>query len=80
MKQLIQMGNNVDDGRGDYLRIGAKKINDNTEEVYGKLGDGQTVFPAGAWKTWNTGTDGRTLSPNWGDSYSVNTMISDAIV
>ena len=80
MKQLIQMGNNVDDGRGDYLRIGAKKINDNTEEVYGKLGDGQTVFPAGAWKTWNTGTNGRTLSPNWGDSYSVNTMISDAIV
>lgn len=79
MKQLIQMGNNVDDGRGDYLRIGAKKINDNTNEVFGKLGDGDTVFPAGAWKIYDTAS-GRTLSPNWGDSYSINTTSNDAIV
>lgn len=80
MKQLIQMGNNVDDGRGDYLRIGAKKINENTEEVFGKLGDGATVFPAGAWKTWNSQSNGRQLNPNWGDSYSINTMSNDVIV
>lgn len=80
MKQLIQMGNNVDDGRGDYLRIGARKINENTNEVFGKLGDGDTVFPAGAWKIWSSQTDGRQLKPNWGDSYSVNTVSSDVVV
>lgn len=80
MKQLIQMGNNVDDGRGDYLRIGAKKINDNTNEVFGKLGDGDTVFPAGAWKIWSSQTDGRQLKPEWGDSFSVNTISSDVVV
>ena len=80
MKQLIQMGNNVDDGRGDYLRVGAKKINENTEELFGKLGDGSTVFPAGAWKTWNSQTDGRQLNPKWGDSFSVNTISNDVVV
>ncbi|QHJ79042.1 MAG: hypothetical protein [Caudoviricetes sp.] len=79
MKQIIQMGNNVDDGRGDYLRIGAKKINENTEEVFGKLGDGSTVFPAGAWKIHDS-KDGRTLTPNWGDAYSINTMSNDVVV
>lgn len=80
MKQLIQMGNNVDDGRGDYLRVGAKKINENTEEVFGKLGDGSTVYPAGAWKTWDSLANGRQLAPSWGDSFSINTMSSDVVV
>lgn len=79
MKQLIQMGNVVDDGRGDYLRIGAKKINENTEEVFGKLGDGDTVFPAGAWKIHDAKTS-RTLKPTWGDSYSINTISNDVVV
>lgn len=79
MKQLIQMGNTVDDGRGDYLRVGARKINENTNEVFGKLGDGDTVFPAGAWKVHDAKTS-RTLEPTWGDSYSVNTISNDVVV
>lgn len=79
MKQIIQLGNAVDDGRGDYLRIGAKKINENTEEVFGKLGDGSTVFPAGAWKIHDSKTS-RQLNPTWGDSYSVNTISNDVVV
>lgn len=79
MKQLIQMGNTVDDGRGDYLRIGAKKINENTEEVFGKLGDGDTVFPAGAWKKFDS-KDARQLNPKWGDAFSINTMSNDVVV
>lgn len=80
MKQIIQMGNAVDDGRGDYLRAGAEKINANTNEVFGKLGDGDTVFPAGAWKVWNAATDGRDLKPKWGDSFSINTISNDVVV
>lgn len=69
MKQVINIGNVVDDGAGDYLRRGGEKTNANFTEIYDKLGDGDTPFPAGAWKT-STAT---TLSPLFGDSWALNT-------
>ena len=40
MKQNINIGNVVDDGTGDYLRKGGIKINENFDELYYELGDG----------------------------------------
>lgn len=74
MKQIIQIGNSVDDGKGDYLRNGGKKVNANFNEIYDKLGDNNTVFPAGSWKTWNANSGN--LSIQWGDSYGVDTTTS----
>lgn len=51
MKQDIKIGQAVDDGSGDYLRKGGQKINDNFDELYYELGDGDVPFAAGAWKT-----------------------------
>ncbi len=69
MKQLINIGNVVDDGTGDYLRKGGQKINDNFSELYTKLGDGDTPHASGAWKTH---TD-PLLKPNFGDAWAINT-------
>lgn len=69
MKQDIGIGRVVDDGTGDYLRLGGEKINNNFNELYADLGDGQLPHPAGAWKTHNGGG----LSPRFGQSFSVNT-------
>lgn len=72
-KQNIAVGSVVDDGTGDYLRKGGQKINANFDEVYGNLGDGQTVFASGAWKRFSSITDGNTLDLNFGDAYVIDT-------
>ena len=36
--QLISVGTTADDGKGDTLRVAMQKINDNTQELYGLLG------------------------------------------
>lgn len=72
MKELLKIGNAVDDGTGDYLRQGGSKINNNFGELYGELGDGNTPFAAGAWKTWKV-SNGSTLNIEFGQSYTVDT-------
>lgn len=69
MKQLINIGNVVDDGTGDYLRKGGEKINSNFSEIYTKLGDGSIPHASGAWKT-HTKT---VLKPAFGDAWAINT-------
>ncbi|AHY25141.1 baseplate wedge subunit [Pectobacterium bacteriophage PM2] len=72
MKQDIKIGSVVDDGSGDYLRQGGIKINDNFDELYYQLGDGNFPHAAGAWKKWST-TDGAILEADFGKSYAVDT-------
>ncbi|ENR5524120.1 hypothetical protein ACEWKQ_004015 [Escherichia coli] len=72
MKQNINIGNVVDDGTGDYLRKGGIKINENFDELYYELGDGNIPYSAGAWKTYNA-SSGQTLKAEWGKSYAINT-------
>lgn len=72
MKQNINIGNVVDDGTGDYLRKGGIKINENFDELYYELGDGNVPYSAGAWKTYNA-SSGQTLKAKWGKSYAINT-------
>ena len=43
-KQGISTGTNPNDGTGDSLLAGAVKVNENFDEVYGKLGDGTNLF------------------------------------
>lgn len=71
MKQNLKIGNMVDDGTGDYLRQGGKKINDNFDELYYQLGDGTTPFAAGAWKTFKT--ESSPLKAELGHSYVLDT-------
>lgn len=68
-RELIKIGNAVDDGQGDYLRKGGQKINSNFAELYTKLGDGETPHASGAWKTHTSPT----LNPNFGDAWAINT-------
>ena len=43
-KQGISTGSSPNDGTGDSLLAGAVKVNENFDEVYGKLGDGTSLF------------------------------------
>lgn len=72
MKQNIKIGNVVDDGQGDYLRRGGAKINENFDELYYELGDGEVPYSAGAWKTYHS-SDGLNLAAEWGKSYAIDT-------
>ncbi|UPW39241.1 baseplate wedge subunit and tail pin [Escherichia phage vB_EcoM_ESCO47] len=72
MKQNIKIGNVVDDGQGDYLRRGGEKINENFDEIYYELGDGEVPYAAGAWKTYKA-SDGLNLAASWGKSYAIDT-------
>ena len=72
MKELLNIGNSVDDGTGDYMRAGGEKINNNFNEIYTELGDGSTPYPAGAWKTINS-AQVQVLSALFGKSYTINT-------
>ncbi|WJJ59139.1 baseplate wedge subunit and tail pin [Klebsiella phage vB_KpnM_VPA32] len=72
MKQDIKIGQAVDDGSGDYLRKGGQKINDNFDELYYELGDGDVPFAAGAWKNHKTST-AATLNAEWGKAYVLDT-------
>jgi hypothetical protein len=38
-RQVINLGNSVNDGTGDVLRVGAQKINSNFAEIYTLLGE-----------------------------------------
>mgnify|MGYP003635830966 CR=1 FL=1 len=72
MKHIIKLGATVDDLTGDYLRIGGEKINQNFTNIFEDLGDGEILFPAGAWKTHRT-VDGATLNIEFGEAYIVDT-------
>ena len=72
MKQNLKLGSMVDDGTGDYLRAGGDKINNNFDDLYYELGDGDTPHSAGAWKTW-TQAQGNPLLPKFGQSFAINT-------
>ncbi|ANM46405.1 baseplate wedge subunit [Morganella phage vB_MmoM_MP1] len=78
MKKIVNIGSVVDDGRGDYLRKGGEKINDNFNELYGNLGDGETPHAAGAWKIWDA-NDGE-LNIKFGQSFTVNTYSAPGTV
>lgn len=70
--QSLVIGNDVDDGKGDYLRKGGQKINTNFDSLFFGLGDGKLPHPAGAWKTWNH-AQGAVISPKFGESWTINT-------
>lgn len=76
MKQNIGIGSVVDDGTGDYLRLGGEKINANFAELYSGLGDGHVPHPAGAWKLHDSGP----LKPTFGDAFNVNTTSAAIVV
>ncbi|QPI13956.1 baseplate wedge subunit and tail pin [Serratia phage 4S] len=71
--QQVIIGNDVDDGTGDYLRKGGEKINSNFDSLFYALGDGVRPAPAGAWKNWKH-SDGATLSPKFGESWTIDTQ------
>jgi hypothetical protein len=73
MKQDLKVGNAVDDGSGDYLRLGGLKINNNFDDLYYQLGDGDNPHAAGAWKAHAT-ADGAVLDAVMGHSYTLNTQ------
>lgn len=79
MKELLKIGDAVDDGTGDYLRQGGTKINNNFSELYYELGDGDVPFSAGAWKNWSY-NDGVLLKIKFGQSYVINTTNGDVTV
>lgn len=72
MKQELKIGAVVDDGSGDYLRHGGQKINNNFNDLYYQLGDGDNPHAAGAWKTFKT-SDQSTLKALMGHSYALDT-------
>ncbi|AIX12147.1 baseplate wedge subunit [Citrobacter phage Moon] len=72
MKQELKIGAMVDDGSGDYLRQGGQKINNNFNDLYYQLGDGDNPHAAGAWKTFKT-VDQSTLKALMGHSYALDT-------
>jgi len=43
-KQTLSLGQQANDGSGDGLRTGGDKINDNFNEVYSLLGDGDNLL------------------------------------
>jgi len=43
-KQTINIGTIADDGTGSTIRAGGDIANDNFNEIYGKLGDGTTLY------------------------------------
>lgn len=71
-KQLLTLGSAVDDGKGDYLRLGGQKINANFNDVYNKLGDEKNLFPAGSWKIIKS-ADKSTINAEFGQQYAVDT-------
>ncbi|URC15362.1 baseplate wedge subunit and tail pin [Paraglaciecola Antarctic GD virus 1] len=74
MKHIIKLGSTVDDLTGDYLRKGGEKINSNFNETYDELGDGEKLYPAGAWRTHSVANDGSTLIAEFGDAIIIDTV------
>lgn len=73
MKELLKLGNAVDDGTGDYLREGGGKLNNNFDDLYGQLGDGVNPHAAGAFKTISVQANGNVVNAEFGHAYSVDT-------
>ena len=69
MKQNLVIGNTVDDGTGDYLNKGGKKIINNFDDLYYELGDGSNPHAAGAWKT----SSAADINGQFGKAYALNT-------
>lgn len=78
MKELINIGNSVDDGTGDHLRLAGRKINNNTQEIYTKLGDGESIFSAGSWQRYSDTNNA--LELKFGDAYTINTTENSVTV
>lgn len=72
MKQVLKIGDVVDDGKGDYLREGGEKIRDNFDDTYTELGDGNVLYPAGAWQDVSS-VDANILDAKFGKAYALNT-------
>ncbi|ADG60067.1 baseplate wedge subunit [Acinetobacter phage Acj9] len=72
MKEILNIGEVVDDGTGDYLRAGGEKIKNNFDDTYNELGDGNRLFPAGAWDTIES-SKGNVLDAAFGKSYAIDT-------
>ena len=72
MKQELKIGAVVDDGSGDYLRQGGQKINNNFNDLYYQLGDGDNPHAAGAWKTFKT-SDSANIKSLLGHAYALDT-------
>lgn len=72
MKQEINLGNKVDDGKGDYLQKAFDKTKKNFTEIYDQLGDGSVLHPAGAWEVFS----GTKLAAKFGQAVSLNTKKS----
>lgn len=76
MLQVLEIGQNVDDGTGDYLNLGGRKIKANFAEVYGDLGDGKNLFPAGAWRTLSAPM----VNTVFGGAFILNTTTNRIVV
>ena len=74
MKKILNIGNDVDDGLGDYLRRGGEKIRDNFDDIYYELGDEKTLHSAGSWKLIeHSKTENNTHEVDFGKSFIVDT-------
>jgi hypothetical protein len=61
-KQLINIGNIINDGAGDTLREGAIKVNNTLNELYSSLGDGNNLIVV--LDPTSSPTDGQVLQWN----------------
>jgi len=68
-KQTINIGTVADDGTGSTIRAGGDIANDNFNEIYGKLGDGTTLYSL----TFPNATD-TVVARNTSDTLSNKTL------
>lgn len=80
MKELLKVGNAVDDGTGDYLREGGQKLNNNFDDLYYQLGDGSNPHAAGAFKTISVPQNGNNFNAEFGHAYSVDTSSASMVI
>ena len=73
-KQTINIGTIADDGTGSTIRVGGDITNDNFNELYGKLGDGSTLYSL----TFPNATD-TVVARNTSDTLSNKTLDAGVI-
>ena len=73
-KQTINIGTIADDGTGSTIRAGGDITNDNFNELYGKLGDGTTLYSL----TFPNATD-TVVARDTNDTLTNKTLTSPAI-
>ena len=73
-KQTINIGTIADDGTGSTIRAGGDIANDNFNEIYGKLGDGTTLYSL----TFPNATD-TVVARNTSDTLSNKTLDAGVI-